>query len=59
MPLPRFVSAPHVQRGRAELALLPVLVALLELAAGTGLAYVPSAGHAGSFGHAARYPRPR
>ena len=38
VPLPRFVSAPHIQRGRAELALLLALMALLNLAAGTGWA---------------------
>ncbi len=27
VPLPRFVSAPHIQRGRAELALLLALMA--------------------------------
>jgi len=40
VPLRRFLSVPHVQRGGAELALLIALAALLELAAGVGLAYV-------------------
>jgi uncharacterized membrane protein YbhN (UPF0104 family) len=39
-PLPRLLSAPHLERGGAELALLIALAALLELAAGVGLAYV-------------------
>src|SRR6266550_2713251 len=36
----RFLSVPHVERHAAELALLIALAALLELAAGVGLAYV-------------------
>jgi hypothetical protein len=39
-PLRRFLSAPHLERPGAELALLIALAALLELAAGVGLAYL-------------------
>ena len=39
-PLRRFFSAPHPTRRGVELALLIALAALLELAAGVGLAYV-------------------
>jgi hypothetical protein len=38
--LRRFLSAPHLERPGTELALLIALAALLELAAGVGLAYV-------------------
>jgi hypothetical protein len=38
--LRRFLSTPHLERPGAELALLIALAALLELAAGVGLAYV-------------------
>lgn len=40
VPLRRLLSAPYLERGRAELTLLIVLAGLLELAAGVGLAYV-------------------
>ena len=40
MEVRRFWSVPHVERHGAELALLVALAALLELAAGVGLAYV-------------------
>ncbi len=40
MEVRRFWSVPHVERHGAELALLIALAALLELAAGVGLAYV-------------------
>jgi uncharacterized membrane protein YbhN (UPF0104 family) len=40
MEVRRFFSVPHVERHGAELALLVALAALLELAAGVGLAYV-------------------
>lgn len=40
MEVRRFWSVPHVERHGAELALLVTLAALLELAAGVGLAYV-------------------
>src|ERR1700745_4451115 len=40
MEVGRFWSVPHVERHGAELALLIALAALLELAAGVGLAYV-------------------
>jgi len=40
MQVRRFWSVPHVERHGAELALLIALAALLELAAGVGLAYV-------------------
>jgi hypothetical protein len=45
MPMPlRRVLAPHLERPGAELALLIALAALLELAAGVGLAYVAGFG---------------
>src|SRR6266536_3510050 len=40
MEVRRFWSVPHVERHGAELSLLIALAALLELAAGVGLAYV-------------------
>jgi hypothetical protein len=40
MEVRRFWWVPHVERHGAELALLIALAALLELAAGVGLAYV-------------------
>jgi hypothetical protein len=40
MQVRRFLSVPHVERPGSELALLIALAALLELAAGAGLAYV-------------------
>src|SRR5947199_3259732 len=40
MQVRRFWSVPHVERHGAELAVLIALAALLELAAGVGLAYV-------------------
>jgi uncharacterized membrane protein YbhN (UPF0104 family) len=40
MQVRRFWSVPHVERQGSELAVLIVLAALLELAAGVGLAYV-------------------
>jgi hypothetical protein len=43
-PLRRFLSVPHLERQGAELALLIALAALLELAAGVGLAYVAGFG---------------
>ena len=36
----RWLSTPHVHRRGTELALLVLLAALLQLAAGTGLAYL-------------------
>jgi hypothetical protein len=41
MEMRRFWSVPHVERHGAELALLVALAALLELAAGVGLASMP------------------
>jgi uncharacterized membrane protein YbhN (UPF0104 family) len=40
VPLRRWLSVPHVRRRGAELSLLIALAALLQLAAGVGLAYV-------------------
>src|SRR5690348_7857456 len=42
MPIPRWrwLSTPHIHRRRTELALLVLLATLLQLAAGTGLAYL-------------------
>lgn len=40
VPLRRWLSVPHIRRRGAELSLLITLAALLQLAAGAGLAYV-------------------